>query len=121
MLELCEAALDMIAQSVDVAVDGRLDFAVLARRDDGLCAPFREVFTNGIAVVAFVGDENLGLGAGFVHYRLIAHVAGNLAARQRDRDGKPDRVGSQMDLGRVATARAPDILVSSPLFAAEAC
>jgi hypothetical protein len=34
-----------------------LDFAVLARRNDGLCAALFEPFAQGLAVMALVGDE----------------------------------------------------------------
>ena len=104
-----------------MAIDDRLYFTVLARRDDRFSTAPCEVFAEGVAVVALVGDQDLGLWAGLVHDRFIARIVGDLAAREGDGDGKAKAVGPQMDLGREATARAAKILILSPPFAPAAC
>lgn len=121
VLEFREAPLDEISERVDVAVDGRLDFPVPARWNDGLGAASREVFADRIAVVALVGDQDFGFGARLVHDGAVACEVGDFTARECDGDGQPDAVGSQMDLGRVAATRAAKILALSPPFAPAAC
>ena len=58
MLEAVEEALDAVSQGVGLLVDGPLDLAVRFRRY--LCfgaAPF-QICSNGVAVVALVGDKH---------------------------------------------------------------
>src|SRR3546814_5961840 len=57
VLEPAEHPLDDVALSVDGLVVVVLDFAVPARRDDGLGAACFEPFAQGLAVIALVGDE----------------------------------------------------------------
>lgn len=121
MLELVKAALDQISQSIDGAVDGRLSFSVAAHRDHSLHPSEGQIASDHIAVVTLVGDHDLGFGTWFLLQRFIALVVRDFTARQADGNRQPDRVGSQMDLGRLATARAPNTLLMSPLFAPDAC
>jgi hypothetical protein len=121
VLELREAALDEVSERINAAIDRWLDFTVPAARNDSFHTSFCEIVTDGVTVIALVSDQHLGFGAWLFHQRFIAFEVGSLSTRERHRDGKADAVGSQMDLGRLATARAPNILVSNPLFAPAAC
>ena len=44
------------------AVDRRLDIPITARQDDRLGASCGEVVADGVTIMAFVGDQDLGSG-----------------------------------------------------------
>lgn len=81
MLELVEAALDHVAQSIEEAVDWLLDFAVALKRDDGFNPAIFEVLAYGVAVIALVGQHHFGAGAGLIHQRAIAFHVRRFARR----------------------------------------
>jgi len=56
VLELVEEAFDAIAQSVESRIDRTLNFAVRLRRDDGIGSVEPGIFTDGLAVIAFVAQ-----------------------------------------------------------------
>lgn len=51
-------------------------------RDDRFDSAFGEIIDDGVAVVAFVGDECLWSGTGFIHDRRVALHFGSFAAGQ---------------------------------------
>lgn len=89
---MTEHALDNVALLVGHLVVVVLDFAVLARQD-ALCTPRVEPFAQGLAVIAFVGDEFGGWRDGFdVAPRDLAIVnvsspSGRAGVRQVDPPG----------------------------------
>lgn len=74
MLELREAAFDEVAEGINIAVDGRLNLAVSTERNNRLDPPFCEVGTDGVAIVAFVGNQHFGLRPWLLHQGLVAFV-----------------------------------------------
>jgi len=103
-----------------VTVDDGLDLAVSLCGNDGSDASSLQVGQDEVGVVSFVGEQDTGLGTGFVHDRRVAFHIGDLTAAQRDRDREALSVAAEMDLGREATARAAKTLVLIPFFSAPA-
>lgn len=99
-----------------MTVDDRLDLAIALWRDDGGDSLGVQVGEDGVGVVALVAHEHLGGGAGLGHERRVAFDVGGFAAGQDDGDGQAQAVGSQMDLGREATARAAKTFALSSRF-----
>jgi hypothetical protein len=99
-----------------MTVDDGLDLAVAFGRNDGGHASGVEVCEDGVGVVTLVAHEHLRLGAGLGHQRGVTPDVGSLAAGQDDGDGQAQAVGSQMDLGREATARAAKTFAMSTRF-----
>jgi hypothetical protein len=126
VFELVEAALDLVAQGIDEAVDGRLHEAVSAEGDDRGDAALFEIGPDGVAVVPLVGQEDLGSWTRLLHERAIAARVGRFPRRQRYRDGETQGIGPDVDLGREATSRASKILrfracFRPPFLAPPAC
>ena len=105
LLQFREAPLYPVSKGVYEAVHGRLHSAVTTVGDDGRDASPGRVVADCVAVVAFVGNQNLWNRAGLIHDRFVTLDVRGFARRERHSDGKADAVGSQMDLGRVATSR----------------
>src|SRR3546814_6850213 len=107
---------DVCSSDLDGLVVVVLDFAVPARRDDGLGAACFEPFAQGLAVIALVGDEF----GGRRHRRdallgnlAIMHVAGG-----QEQDARATLlVADGMELGVAASLRAADTMSQGPPFA----
>jgi len=83
--------------SVQVLVVVTWLLSVLSRRDDGLHALMLRLFSDGIAVVAFIGNQVLGCES-FDELASKATVrSGSL--RSKDSDRQTMRIHGQMDLG----------------------
>jgi hypothetical protein len=103
IFKLVEAAFDPVAQSVDCGIDGKLDQSVPLGWNHRDTAALFHIFTNEVSVIAFVGEEDLGLWPVGIHDRQIAFVIGDFAACQRTRYGQAHRIDAEMDFGRKAT------------------
>ena len=79
VLELVEAALDAVAQGVDVAVDWDLNLPVLARGNDSRGALFLQRFANMIRIIAAVGEHDFGLRPFRFHQGVKARIIRDLA------------------------------------------
>src|SRR3546814_19340490 len=93
--------------SSDVCSSDLLDFAVPARRDDGLGAACFEPFAQGLAVIALVGDEFGGRRhrrAALLSNLAIMHVAGGQSQDAR----APMLVSDGTALGVAASLRAAE-------------
>lgn len=72
ILEAIEAALDAVAQGIDRTIDFELDAPVLFRWDNRDGAALFEIGSNGIGIIAAIGEEHLGIRCVFVHQRFVA-------------------------------------------------
>ena len=104
VFELVEAALDAVAQRVDMVIDGDLNLAVPACRDDGCGAPRLHIFTNMISIIAAISQKNLRLRAFRFHQRRKAGIIGGLACGDLDGYGQALAVRAEVNLGREATS-----------------
>src|SRR5690606_5474318 len=93
-----------------------LDFAVLAGRDDGLGSALAQPFAQGLAVIAFVGDQ---FGRG--RQRLDALLRDLAIVRVARREYQDERaalvVADGMELGVAAPFGAADTIGQAPPFA----
>ena len=62
VLEFIEAALDAVAQGIDVPIDRDLNLAVPARGNDRRGAPFLQCFVNMIRIITAIGSRTLASG-----------------------------------------------------------
>ena len=79
VLELIEAALNAVAQGVDVAIDGDLNLAVPACRNDSRRALFLQRFANMIKIIAAIGEQDFGFRALCFHQRVEARIIRDFA------------------------------------------
>lgn len=117
VFQLVEAALDLIAQCVDVVVDGELDLAVPPHRDDRCDATDLHCRPDFIGIVSAIGKKNFRLRPFGVKQGQSAGVIGSLAGSNVDGYGQACAVGAEMNFGRKPTSRAPQTLFRSPPFA----
>ena len=82
-----------------MAVNDGLDLAIALGWDDSDDSAILQVGEDGVGVVAFVAEQNLGLGSRLGHDRGIAFDVGDLSAGENHGDRQAQAVGPQMDLG----------------------
>ena len=107
VLEAAEHVLDLMADLVERAVVAVLDLAGFSRRDAGRDALVLERGPIAVAVVALVGDKNVGLGQR-VEQGGGALVVADLAFREQQRNGSALAVADGVQLGVQAAFRAAD-------------
>lgn len=100
---------------VDCAIVIVLDFAVLARWDDGLGAALIQPFAQGLAVIAFVGDE-FGRGRHGLDAKLRDLAIMDVSGCQEQDAGTAFLVADCVELGVASTFRAADTMSQGPLF-----
>ena len=91
----------------------------LSRRgagDHGLAIALLDVVANGFAVVALVAEHLLGIAVDFLHQRRKGGDVVRLTGRDHDADRQALGVGSGIDFGREATARAAERVALDPPF-----
>ena len=112
--ERAEAAFDEIALFVELAVvrDG-LD-AVDFGRDDGTHALLSHKGTDGIGVVALVGDNALGFLALQERDGLLA--VGLFPSGEQEAQGASQAIAKQVDFGGQSATGSPQSLLTRPLF-----
>lgn len=115
VLETAEHALSDVALFVDGLVVFVLDFAVLARRNDGLGTARVEPFAQGLAVITFVGDKfgrgRQGLDAQLGHLAIV-----DVAGCQEQDVRATFRVAEGVELGVASALRAAYTMSQGPLF-----
>ncbi len=114
IFEPVEKALDPVSRRIQGTVDGVLDEPVLLGGDFGRAAPGANLVSDGVAVIALVGQHDCGVGIVLGHEVCEGRAVMGLAGRQEERDWKTLSVGPGVDFGRKATARAAKSLVLSP-------
>ena len=118
MLEFAEEPLDEIALAIQGEVGLARGSPVGLGRDDGNDVACFERRDQGIAVVAFVGEE--GFGRDLVEQRFGLGDVGGLTRRQRQRNRVAERIDNSVDLGRQPAARSADGLIFAVFFWAPA-
>ena len=112
LFELVEEALDAVSFLVEIDVVRPLQLSIALGRDDDLDATFCHPVDEMIGVVSLVGDSGLGVD-------VIDQVVGKgdvvaLAGRTNQAQGEAERLGSGVDLGTQAAARAAQTLGIRP-------
>lgn len=119
LLHLVEQAFHPVPLAVGLrVVRPRVDGVLLAR-DVRRHVGVEDAVADGVRVVAEVSPEGFGVGdlAGRVlEQPLEFRRVPRLARRERDRDRRVFVAASQVDLGRVAAAGAPERLLGLELF-----
>ena len=118
LLEFAEEALDEIALAVQCEVGLARLAAIGLRRDDRCYATLLKRLDQRVAVVAFVGQERVGLDPiiDLIEQRNGLIDIGGLAGRERQRHGIAKRVDYGVDLGRQPAARSADGLIGAVFF-----
>ncbi len=96
-LEFQESVFDKVAQFVEILVIGSLLFAVLFGRNDRLHVLAFGLIHDGIAVIALVGQQIIGLNSLNQALSLCAISCGTLSNNDSDRHTR--RIHGQMYLG----------------------
>lgn len=117
ILEAVEAPLDPVAQGVDVAIDRFADAPALPGGDDRDAAARLHVLADRVGVVAAIGEQDPHGRSVGGHERVVSLVVRHLAAGDLGGYGQAGAVRAEVDLGREATARAPETLSLSPPLA----
>ena len=117
VLQPVEATLDPVPERVDVVVDRDLNLPASPHRDDRRDAARFHCRTDGIGIVAAIGEQNLRFRPVGIQERQSTGVVGGLAGCDVDGYGETGSVGAEMNFGRKPTSRAPETLSRSPPLA----
>lgn len=104
VFELVEAALDAVAQGVDVAIDRDLHLAVPARRNDRRRALFLQRFANMIRIIAAIGKQDFGFRSFRFHQGVKARIIRDFACRDPCGYRQAFAVGAEVNFSREATS-----------------
>ena len=110
-----EHTLDEVALLVAVGIVGNRQLSVLASWDARLDATVAECFPEPVAVIASVGDQDVGVGQGGQHGRGSAVVA-DLAFGEQQDQGPALAVADGVQLGVQAALGASDAAGNSPFL-----
>ena len=119
ILEPAKTALYDVASSVGLFVEAMERNAVGFIGDDGLGAPFDDLRSEVIAIIAFVAEQS-------VHFRRERQNCGGrgdvgvLALRQMENYRPAKRIAQRMDFCRAPATRPADRLIALPPFPPEA-
>jgi len=106
VLEAADELLDAVAHGVDGVIDGVLDQAVAFGRDFRLATTATHIVADRVAVIAAITEQNVGIAVPLGHEIGIGGTVMRLAGRQDNADRQAVSVGTNVDFGREATARA---------------
>jgi len=121
LFDSVEEALDRVALAVNPARKGKALLAVRLRRNVRPGFPLRRLGTDGIAVVALVGEQDVALAEG-VGQSLRLLAVGNLPGSQPQSDWAAFRIDEGVDLaGEPAAGTSHAAIVCAPLFPVAAC
>ena len=112
MLEFVEEALNAVSLLVEIEIAGTLYLAVPLGRDDNLGASFGDAIDKVIGVVSLVADG--GFGVETIDQVMSEGDIVALAGRSDQADRKAERLGSGVNLGAQAAARAAQALGIRP-------
>ena len=118
LLDELEEAFNEAAFGVECEVAIPFDLAVRFWRDDRLDGSDFKALNKAVSVVAFVGEEGLGLHLGGECFGLVDIV--DLPAGETERQRIAQGVDDHMDFGGQAAARAAYGLVEAPFLRAPA-
>jgi hypothetical protein len=113
-LEGVEAALDPVAESVELAVEAQLGVVGRVDRNDRLHPAGPDGVDDRLRGVPRVADARLASGVGDEFLGLHRLMA--VALGQRDVERLPLRRGDRVDLGRNASSRTAKMISSDPPF-----
>lgn len=116
-LEVADHALDAISLAIDAAVPSDGVGAMGARRDYGADAAFMQRSTDGIGVVALVGEQMAGPRLGARGYGLERRAVRCLAGREVEDEGDASGITETMNFTGEPAPRAAKSLFASPPFA----
>lgn len=115
-LEMSDLALDPTALAVELFVPADRRLAVRARRDDRANTAGFEIIADGVAVVAFVGQQRLGRTFGQVDHRVVALAVRRLAAGEVEGEWPAVGITDTMNFtGKPAPRPAKSLFASPPL------
>ena len=118
---LAEHALDKIAPAVFLAVVRDRDAAIAFGRDDSLDTGGGDIGTDGISIIAFVGEQRLDPICHHPEQRSEALHVVRLPWRQHEPEGPAVSIASGMELGGEASARsAKPLVLLIPFFSSTA-
>ena len=114
MLEFAEAALDLVALSIEIVIIISLHFAVASRWNDCFCACRLDMLDQHIGIVSLIRDDGLSRAVAQQGDSLgtVGHLSGGDVEAQR----QAQFVGQQVDLGRQTTSGTPQSLVCAPFL-----
>ena len=98
-------------------IGGDLELPAATRRDHRCDTASLHLLSEVVGIVAAIGKKDFRLGPVGFEERQGAGVVGGLTRRDVDGYGQSGTVGTEMNFGRKATARAPETLSRSPPLA----
>ena len=104
VLEFVEAALNAVAQGIDVAIDRDLNLAVPACRNDSRRALSRQRFANMIRIIAAIGKQDFGFRSFRFHQGVKARIIRDFACRDPCGYRQAFAVGAEVNFSREATS-----------------
>ena len=116
-LEFIETSFDLIAQSIDIAINRFWIFPVRARWNDRTATVLSNGVANMVWIVSFVCDEDFGIRSIGIVDDVKAFVIRHFAAGYLCSQRQAGCVGDEVDLGRKATFWAAKTLFLSPPLA----
>lgn len=119
VLELVEAAFDMVAGFVEALVERKRAGPLWVRRDHGLGPHGADVVPQRVAVVGGIGDDGFSLAACEQHGR--GNDVMNLTRREEEAQRPAEPFGKHMNLGGQSSSGTPQSLVAAPPFPVAAC
>ena len=114
MLEAVEQPLDLVAVPIAPEVASRRLTAVRLGRDDRQDAAPQQLFADGVAIIALVGELGVRLGHGHVEQRWHGTVIRDLAPGQDEAKRASLTVTAGVDLARKAAAASTKALLAGP-------
>ena len=116
-LQMTDQALDVVALPIDALVPADRRLAVRTRRDHRPDANIAEAISDGVTVVALVGQQvgwpNFGQGG----HRFELRAVGRFPAREMEGEREADGITETMNFTGEPAPRAAKSLLASPPFA----
>lgn len=121
LLEPVEESFDQIALPIDPGGKDEGSLAIGARRNVGPCLLFHRQGADGIAVIAFVGQQNGTVVHGLQQTSGFKAVV-DLPAGQAQGNGATFRIDERMDFaGKAPTGTSHAAIVKTPFFPVAPC
>ncbi len=120
VLELVEEALDEVALSIALEIDGSDHPHIALAGDVGRRSPGGEEFDDRARAVAAIGDCLAGRSQAGDEFRQRRFVGG-LPRRQQQPNRQTHSIDDDMDLGAQSSTRTADGVIRAPFFPPAAC